>query len=143
MNFLETFLVGVALAMDAFAVSIALGTADGKNFNWKKIILTALFFGGFQFFMPAAGWFCGSLFSSFLQRYGRIIAFILLAFLGGKMIYERNREERAEFGLVQLTVLALATSIDALLVGVGYACLGRSGILLDAALIGTVTFFIA
>jgi len=143
-NFIEPFLLGVSLAMDALAVSLALGAVERRNFTWFKIALTAGSFGIFQMLMPLAGWFGGSLCGALVQTYGRYIACMLLLFLGGKMIYESLKPEEEgdscrgfQFG--RLVVLSFATSIDALLVGVSYACLGRTGIVPDTAIIGIVT----
>ncbi len=143
MNVIEVLLIGVSLSMDALAVSLALGAVERSNFNWKKIALTAFFFGFFQFMMPVTGWFGGSLCGEIVRTYGRIVAAILLCGIGGKMIHDRNEEEHPEFGLKQLTMLAFATSIDALLIGVGFACLGRTGIIADSVVIGITTFLIS
>ncbi len=142
-NFCEAGLLGVGLAMDALAVSVALGAAERRQFTTRKILLTALFFGGFQFLMPGLGWLGGSFAGHIAQRYGRYFAGVLLLFIGTKMILERDPETPPAFGIWQLTVLAFATSIDALLVGVGYACLGRTAILADITIIGVVTAVIS
>ena len=130
-------LVGISLAMDALAASVALGAAERKNFTWWKILLTAFAFGLFQMLMPDIGYFTVSLCGKLFIFLGKVTAFLLLALLGGKMIYEavkkkKEREEEEEnkgFSFVRLIVLSFATSIDALLVGVGYACLERGHIL--------------
>ncbi len=143
MNLLEILLIGVSLSMDALAVSVALGTLERNAFTWRKIFITALFFGLFQALMPLAGWFGGTLCGDTVQNYGRIIAAVLLCGIGGKMIKDRNQEERPEFGFLPLVMLAFATSIDALLVGVGFACLGRTDIGLDITVIGLTTLVIS
>ncbi len=147
MSLIEPILLGISLAMDALAVSMALGAAERKNFNWSKILMTAFAFGAFQAGMPLIGWGGGALLGSLVQTFGRCLAAGLLMMIGGKMIYEARRPEREEpvaaFSFRRLIGLSFATSIDALLVGVGYACLNRSGILLDVSLIGAVTFLIA
>ncbi len=146
---LEAVLLGISLAMDALAVSLALGVTEQKKFTCGKITLTAGAFGLFQFLMPLTGWFCTGLCGGMVQTYGRIIASLLLLFLGGKMIRESVKsnedEESVRFGFLRLLMLAFATSIDALLVGISYACLGRSGanVLRDVIVIGVVTFFIS
>ena len=141
---LETLLIGSALAMDALAASVALGTSSGKRFTWKKILITGLFFGLFQAWMPLAGWFCASLGGSFLRKFGQYLAAALLFLIGGKMAFEKNaEEEETTFSYWKLTLLAFATSIDALLVGVSYSCLGKSSILKEIALIGGITFLIS
>lgn len=147
MYLIEPILLGISLAMDALAVSLALGAVERKDFNWRKILLTAFSFGIFQAVMPLLGWFGGSLFGTLVQTYGRILASFLLIGIGVKMVYEVYKldddDEITGFCFCRLIVLSFATSIDALLVGVGYACLKRTGILLDVALIGTVTLLIA
>jgi len=135
----EIFLIGVSLSMDALAVSVALATAERTQFTWKKIALVALFFGGFQALMPLIGWFGGNLCGQIVQTCGRYIAAALLAGIGAKMIHDRNNEENVSFSLKSLTVLAFATSIDALLVGVSFACLGQKTIGWEVALIGLTT----
>ena len=148
-------LLGVSLAMDALGVSLALGAAERNSFTWKKICLASFSFGFFQTAMPVAGWLLGAaLCGDHIITLGRIVAFLLLAFLGGKMVYEgvkskgeedEEKEEKKDekrFSFSRLLVLSLATSIDALLVGVSYACIGRSGILRDSVIIGLVTFLI-
>lgn len=143
-------LVGISLAMDALAASVALGAAERKNFTWGKILLTAFAFGLFQMLMPDAGWFSASLCGKLFIILGRVTAFLLLALLGGKMIYEaikkkkegEEEEENKGFSFARLIILSFATSIDALLVGVSYACLERPHILRDSAVIGLITFLI-
>lgn len=149
MFFIEPVLLGVSLAMDALAVSLALGAVERNNFNWRKILATALSFGVFQSLMPTAGWLGGSLFGYLVQTYGRCLAALLLFGIGGKMVWEAFRKDGDEeekitgFNFVRLIVLSFATSIDALLIGVGYACLKRVNILADVLIIGFVTFLIS
>ncbi len=144
MHWLEIFLIGVGLSMDALAVAVALGATEKEHLDWKKVLMPALFFGGFQALMPLIGWFGGSLLGSIVQRYGCWVAAGLLWLIGGKMIWERNEENsRIAFGLKELLVLAFATSIDALLVGVGFACLGKTSILREVLLIGCTTAVIS
>lgn len=147
MFFIETLLIGISLSMDALAVSIALGAAERRNFTPWKIFITAFSFGMFQAIMPTLGWFGGTLLGEIVQRYGKIVACVLLAGLGAKMIYEACKHDEEKpvegFNFTRLMVLSFATSIDALLVGVGYACLQRTGILLDVTIIGCTTFLIS
>ena len=143
MVWLEIFLIGVALSMDALAVSVVLGAAERRALDWKRILLVAFFFGGFQALMPLAGWFGCGLLGSIVHRYGRWVAAVLLWLVGGKMIYDRNSEESVVFGLRELLVMAFATSIDAFLVGVGFACLGRDSILMEISVIGMTTLVIS
>ena len=143
MAWLEILLIGAALSMDALAVSVVLGAAEQQKLTWKRILLVSLYFGSFQALMPLAGWFGCGLLGSVVHRCGRRIAAVLLWLVGGKMIHDRNNEETAVFGLRELLVMAFATSIDAFLVGVGFACLGRTSILPDISLIGVTTLVIS
>jgi putative Mn2+ efflux pump MntP len=123
---LDILLIAVGLAMDCFAVSVCYGFLAGK-LQWKYIIRMALFFGGFQAAMPVIGWLIGLSFAGFISQVDHWIAFALLGFIGIKMIVEAVRKK--EEGCIQfhkLTVLlslSLATSIDALIVGMGFAFL--------------------
>ena len=142
MNLPEAILLGAALAMDALAVSLALGAAQRRAFTRRRIAVTALFFGWFQFMMPLVGWFGGSRVLFLSGPAGRAAAAILLAGLGIKMIFDAGfgkRKAAPAFGWRPLTLLAVATSIDALIVGIGWACLGRLGVWPEAAVIGVVT----
>ena len=204
MNIPEAVFMGVGLAMDALAVSLALGTAgwscpklssspdsaDGAPqpgrpwyrrlpflsptpvspvcavcrphggcscgcgnasasvralFTWDKIVLTAALFGIFQAMMPTIGWFGSGLCGGLVQKLGRIAAGLLLAIVAAQMLREGFSKEEAPSkkigtcSLRRLIVLAFATSIDALLVGVSYACLGRTDISGDVLIIGAVT----
>jgi putative Mn2+ efflux pump MntP len=124
MNLFELFLLSIGLAMDAFAVSICKGLSM-KKFNWKKAIIIALYFGIFQALMPVLGYFLGSTFSSFVQSVDHWIAFILLAIIGANMIKdsmddeEEKRNDRVD--VKTMLLLAIATSIDALAIGVTFA----------------------
>jgi putative Mn2+ efflux pump MntP len=206
LNILEATFLGVGLAMDALAVSLALGTAgwscpkssaatdpeaacaatSGKHsglrglpflgptpaapvcavcrphgigpcecgktpasvhslFTWDKIVLTAALFGIFQAMMPAIGWFGSGLYGGLVRKLGRIAAGLLLAFVAAQMFREGfSKAETPEktmgaCSLRRLIVLSFATSIDAFLVGVSYACLGRTDIFGDVLVIGAVT----
>jgi len=142
MHWLETCLIGIALAMDALAVSLVLGAAEGNRLTWKRILLVSLFFGGFQAFMPLIGWYGCSL-TGLIRETGHYFAAGLLGLIGGKMIYDRKEEHAAVFTLPRLLLLALATSIDAFLVGVGFACLKRTSVHGEVLLIGLITFLIS
>jgi len=113
--------------------------------TWDKIVLTSLSFGVFQALMPAAGWFGSGLCGGFVQKLGRFAAGLLLTFVAAQMIHEgfSKAEDPAKIigvcSLRRLVVLSFATSIDALLVGVSYACLGRTNITGDVLVIGAVT----
>ena len=140
---LTIVLIAVGLAMDAFAVSIAKGMTISSN-RLKAGFLTAVFFGGFQMLMPVIGWGIGQTLSGVIAGFDHWLAFGLLAFIGAKMIYDgtKNGEERNgsdELKLHALLILAVATSIDALMVGLSFAFL-QTSIILPVAVIGAVTF---
>ena len=123
MGFFELFLIGIGLSMDAFAVAICKGLGM-ERINKRDTLLLALFFGGFQALMPLTGYLLGSRFASYIERWDHWIAFVLLAFIGGNMIRESREQEEEEIehgGSIryrELFTLAVATSIDALAVGV-------------------------
>lgn len=133
MSIPELWLLAIALAMDCFAVSIVFGVLLRK-IEWRTILAVAFLFGLFQAMMPLAGWFATNSFSSLIEDYDHWIAFGLLAFLGGRMIKESfsddEEEEEAEAKhinprkLKTQLVFAVATSIDALAVGISFTCLG-------------------
>lgn len=145
MGLLELFLIGVGLSMDAFAVSICKGLTM-RQMRWKQGMIIALFFGGFQALMPAAGWLLGKQFEQYITSIDHWIAFLLLGYIGGKMIWDAFHEEdenvSVRFDLKELLMLAVATSIDALAVGITFAFLQVS-ILPAATLIGCTTFAIS
>ncbi|MGM9520990.1 MAG: manganese efflux pump MntP family protein [Oscillospiraceae bacterium] len=145
MGFLELFLTGIGLSMDAFAVAICKGLKM-RRLNIKQTVVIALFFGGFQALMPLFGWFLGKQFESYITSIDHWVVFVLLAFIGGKMIYEalQNEEESSDkgFDIKELFVLAVATSIDALAVGISFALLGMS-IWMPITIIGTTTFVLS
>ena len=150
MGFIELFLVGVGLSMDAFAVSICKGLGM-KRLNMKQALVIGLFFGGFQALMPFLGWALGTQLADLITPIDHWIAFILLAVIGGKMLLDAFRggdeEEAAEakdakLDLKELFMLAIATSIDALAVGITFAFLGVD-IVFAIAVIGATTFVIS
>lgn len=146
---IELALIGVGLAMDAFAVAICKGLGM-KKVDKKQTLLIGLFFGGFQALMPFIGWALGTQFEQYIVSVDHWIAFVLLGFIGGKMIKEAlsgNEEEAVEtdegrLDLKELLLLAIATSIDALAVGITFAFL-RYPIVHAISIIGILTFFIA
>ena len=144
MGFIELFFIGAGLSMDAFAVAICKGLCMPKM-RWGQAVVIALFFGGFQALMPLVGWLVGSLFASYITAVDHWIAFGLLAFIGGKMLWDAFHDEdevpvcKTRLDFRELTMLAVATSIDALAVGVTFAFLGVS-ILAAIAIIGLTTF---
>lgn len=145
MGLVELFLIGVGLSMDAFAVSICKGLSMEKM-RWRQGAVVALFFGGFQALMPLTGWLLGKQFERYIVSIDHWIAFVLLGHIGGKMIWDAFHDEGdscpASFDLKELLILAVATSIDALAVGITFAFLQVS-ILPAIALIGTTTFCIS
>ena len=149
MGLIELCFIAVGLSMDAFAVSICKGLACREQ-NLRSNLLAGLYFGGFQGLMPAIGWLLGVRFSDAITSIDHWIAFVLLSFIGGSMIREsrsgaEEEELDASFGFRAMLPLAVATSIDALAVGVSFAFLGMTGreILGAAALIGAVTFVLS
>lgn len=143
MGFLELFLIGIGLSMDAFAVSICKGL-NMQKINKLYCFLIACFFGGFQALMPFIGWALGKQFESYITAFDHWIAFGLLAFLGGKMVIEALKEEEIQTEEVrvdirELFLLAIATSIDALAVGITFAFL-QVKILSAITIIGCTTF---
>lgn len=150
MTLLEIFLVGIGLSMDAFAVSICKGLAM-PAVNKKQALLIGAYFGVFQALMPLAGWLLGSQFARHVTKLAPWIAFVLLAWIGGSMLRESlsKKEEDEEVEPVglrhkELFLLAVATSIDALAVGVSFSMVELSvPIGAAAALIGCTTFAIS
>ncbi|TFG65001.1 MAG: manganese efflux pump [Spirochaetales bacterium] len=148
MNLLSIIGVALGLSMDAFAVSVANGFMI-KELKFRHVLTIALSFGLFQAIMPVLGWAAGSLFSSFIMQVDHWVAFGLLAFVGGKMIYESQKKEEpgCEEGKKDCThfptllLLSLATSIDALAVGLTFAFLDIL-IILPVVIIGGITFVV-
>lgn len=148
--FIQTLLISIGLSMDAFAVSICKGLGMSK-LNKKQMLIIALYFGGFQALMPYIGWAVGAKFSSYVSQYAHWIAFILLAIIGGKMIHEAltESEDCEDDGIKdkklshkELLLLAIATSIDALAVGISFAFLNVP-IIPSIIIIGLTTFAIS
>ena len=137
----ELFVLAVGLSMDAFAVSICKGLSLGK-IKVKHMCIAGIWFGGFQALMPLIGYFLGSLFADMITKYDHWIAFILLLFIGGNMIKEAVGDEEhvdASMDVKGMFILAVATSIDALAVGVTFAFL-KVAIVPAVSFIGIVTF---
>lgn len=144
MGIVELILIAVGLSMDAFAVSICKGLSVGKP-RPQHVLITGAYFGGFQALMPLLGYLLGVQFQTLIQSFDHWIAFVLLALIGGNMIREaRGGAESCttSFGPRTMLPLAVATSIDALAVGVTFAFLEVS-ILPAVALIGCITFAIS
>lgn len=152
MTLLEIFLIGIGLSMDAFAVAICKGLAMPDKVHKRSAFLIALYFGVFQAVMPALGWLLGSQFAHYVTRFAPWIAFVLLAWIGGNMIRdsraEEEEDEQPSDGQVkhkELLVLAVATSIDALAVGVTFAFLQveQAEIVSAVSFIGVITFVLS
>ena len=145
MSVSEIALIGVGLAMDAFAVSICKGLAMKRKIGRKAIVI-ALYFGAFQALMPILGYSLGSAFSSFVEKVDHWIAFILLGLIGANMIREAvmagEEETDDRVDVRTMLILAIATSIDALAVGITFAFL-QADIFQAAALIGGITFVLS
>lgn len=167
MNMIELFLIGVGLSMDAFAVSVCKGLASRK-ITPGNLLTIGLWFGGFQALMPALGYLLGSAFQSYISAFDHWIAFGLLSFIGVNMIrearekkeprpgtcscpaerpagQERPGEEHADasFAPKNMLILAVATSIDALAVGITFALLPDVNILAAVLIIGLITFLLS
>jgi putative Mn2+ efflux pump MntP len=138
-------LIAFGLSADCFAVALGIG-ASGKLFSWKYMLRVALAFGIFQMGMPLLGWLAGQTVVQFISKYDHWVAFALLAFVGIRMILEfikgETGSEAVDIGKwATLLTLALATSIDALAVGLSFALL-KINIIIAAAIIGAVAFSI-
>lgn len=143
----EIFLIALGLSLDAFAVAVASG-ATMKRLHVRNALKMAVFFGGFQALMPVLGWAAGLNMKSFMSGWDHWVAFGLLAAVGGKMIYEAleikkeeecGKDKTCPFDTGTLTVLAIATSIDALAIGLTFSLL-RVSIIGPVLVIGLVTF---
>ncbi len=137
-------LIALALSMDAFAVSMSSG-ASIKKPKISQALIIALFFGFFQFLMPLIGWFLGNSFKYLIESFDHWVAFFLLLFIGGKMIYESQHiKEGAPFSMTikTLFILAIATSIDALGAGLSMSFLETSTFI-PSLIIGAITFIIS
>ena len=145
MGGVEILLISLGLAMDAFAVSVCKGLAM-KKMSWKKAIIIGLYFGVFQAVMPTIGFFLGTTFERFITNIDHWIAFILLVGIGINMIKEafdeesENRNDNVD--IKTMLVLSIATSIDALAIGITFACL-KMHILIPVITIGVTTFIIS
>ena len=138
-------LIALGLAMDSFSVAIANGLAT-KTFQITNALKIAVFFGFFQGIMPVIGWFTGVHIIDLIADYDHWLAFFLLAFIGSKMIYESIKKESnnlvSSISIKVLVILSIATSIDALAVGLSLSIL-QASIIVPAAVTGVVTFFLS
>ena len=150
MGVIDILFIGIGLSMDAFAVSICKGL-QMRKFNGKQALWMGIFFGGFQALMPLTGWLLGALFAKHIMRYSHWIAFVLLAYIGGKMMAEaiREKDEVVEIDqmdppldIKEMFILAIATSIDALAVGITFSFL-EVNIVEAITIIGLVTAVIS
>ena len=147
MTLTELLLISVGLAMDAFAVSVCKGLSM-KKIDLKGGVITALFFGVFQGVMPAIGYFLGSRFANVISSFSHWVSFGLLAVIGGKMMIEAIKggddesENEYRLNIKELFVLAVATSIDALAVGIVFAA-EKTPVITSVTIIGAVTFLLS
>ena len=144
MGIIELLITAVALAMDAFAVALCKGLSS-KSLKAKHYLWIGLWFGGFQALMPTIGYFLGSTFESYITPIDHWIAFILLGLIGANMLKEglSKEEEKCEddsFSVQTMLVMAVATSIDALAVGITFALLPDVNITIAVGSIGVITF---
>lgn len=141
MSILDLFILAVGLSMDAFAVSVCKGLSLGK-IKPKHMCIAGAWFGGFQALMPLIGYFLGSFFAEMIEKYDHRVAFVLLAIIGGNMIKESfGKDEKVDSSMdvKSMLLLAIATSIDALAVGVTFAFL-QVQIVPAVSFIGVITF---
>ena len=145
MGVIEIIIIGISLSMDAFAASVCSGLKM-KKLDYGQAALISLFFGGFQAIMPALGWALGQFFAAYVDKYDQYIAFLVLAFLGCKMLWDvlRGGDDSAVGRLDMRSIFAMsfATSVDALAVGVTFGMDPTVRIVSAALLIGATTFVI-
>jgi putative Mn2+ efflux pump MntP len=148
MSVFEIVLIALGLSMDAFAVSITLGLSTNKP-GVREMMIPGIYFGIFQALMPVTGYFAGFYFAHMVDKFQHWIAFVLLAFIGGKMIKDSLSKEAGEkqtdknvFQFLNMLVLAVATSIDALAIGLTFAFY-RVNIVMAALITGLITFFVS
>ena len=141
MSIWDLFILAVGLSMDAFAVSVCKGLSLGK-IKPKHMCIAGAWFGGFQALMPLIGYFLGSFFAEMIEKYDHWVAFVLLAIIGGNMIkesFEKDEKVDSSMDVKSMLLLAIATSIDALAVGVTFAFL-QVQIVPAVSFIGVITF---
>ena len=150
MGIVDLFLIGVGLSMDAFAVSLCKGLGM-KRLDMRQAVIIGVFFGGFQALMPVIGWALGKQFESYITSIDHWVAFALLVFIGGKMLFDALRgdgydelaeKSSAKLDFKELFMLAIATSIDALAVGITFAFL-QVNIVGAVSIIGITTFILS
>lgn len=147
MDYLTVIILAIGLSMDSFAVSISCGIEERK-ISFQHAVKISFSFAFFQGLLPILGWLMGTGVKIYIEQIDHWIAFVLLAYLGGKMIYESFRDEESEkmsniYSWKHILALSVATSIDALIVGFTYAVVSTSNIFSGAVIIGSITFFFA
>lgn len=146
MGFVELFLIAVGLSMDAFAVSVCKGLSE-RSLKAKHYFIIGAWFGGFQALMPLIGYLLGSAFEQYITSFDHWVAFVLLGLIGGNMIREAfskdEEDQDASFGFKTMLLLAIATSIDALAIGITFALLPDVNIFAAIGLIGVTTFILS
>ena len=145
MGLIEIILIGIALAMDAFAVSICKGLTL-KKMEISKALICGIYFGVFQALMPLIGYFIGKSFITFIESFDHWIAFAILAIIGINMIRESFSKEEVDpnFSAKAMLILALATSIDALTMGLSFSMVDlRVNIFVAVTIIGVITFVLS
>jgi putative Mn2+ efflux pump MntP len=145
LNFTELILISLGLSMDCFAVALTFGTS--RRLAWKDILRMSLLFGLFQGFMPLIGWLVGHSLQSFIEPVDHWIAFAILAFIGIKMVWQSfligdNKRSLDIMKISVLLTLSIATSIDALITGLGFGFI-RANIYEAVIIISVVTFFVS
>jgi manganese efflux pump family protein len=145
MDLLTVFILAIGLSMDSFAVSISCGLAEQKV-SFSHAVKIAFNFAFFQGTLPIVGWWMGTSIKTYVETVDHWIAFVLLVYLGGKMIYEgltipTNKKESDIYSFRHIMTLSIATSIDALVVGFSYALAESEKIFGGAIIIGGITFF--
>ncbi len=146
MSIISVFFIAVGLAMDAFAISVTNGIKLAK-LHLKDVLFSCFMFGFFQFFMPIIGFYVGSLFSDYIMAYDNYVAFGILAFIGGKMIAETfkkdedDKDTNFKLDVKVVVLMAIATSIDALAIGVTFA-VTNTNVLMASVVIGVITFIV-
>lgn len=146
MGIIELLLIAISLSMDAFAVSVCKGLSTDR-LKAKHYLIIGAWFGGFQALMPTIGYFLGSLFEKYITSIDHWVAFVLLAFIGGNMLKEgfsKGEEQTGDsFSFINMLLLAIATSIDALAVGITFALLPDVNITAAVSFIGATTFILS
>lgn len=146
MGIVELLLIAIGLSMDAFAVSVCKGLAT-KKVSAKHLITVGAWFGGFQALMPFIGYLLGSAFENYITAFDHWVAFILLGIIGGTMIKDAfsKEDEKTDdsFSVKTMFLMAVATSIDALAIGITFALLPDVNIDAAIALIGSITFILS